>query len=125
MINIRPFASSQKPNESVASRDRTSTAKVLTTGAIGATFLVLAGLTLTGTVMTLILASPVIVLFSPVLVPAGIVLFLAASGLDFSGGCGMVAIMALSWLIKYASDYLAAKKRADAYGGSNFMQIGL
>ncbi|XP_050365723.1 oleosin Ara h 15.0101-like [Argentina anserina] len=124
MINTAPFASSKKPDEPVASRDRTSTAKVLTTRAVGATFLVLSVLALTGSVMVLIFASPVVVLFSPILVPVGIVLFLAASGLIFSGGCGVAGITALSWLYRYASDYLAAKRRAQAYGAS-FAQIGL
>ena len=122
--NTMPFASSQKPNEPLASRDQTSTAKVLTTGAVGATFLVLSGLTLTGTVMVLIFTSPVVVLFSPILVPVGIVLFLAACGFVFSGGCAVAAVTALSWLFRYASDHLAAKRRAHAYGGS-FVQIGL
>ena len=75
--------------------------KFLTAVTIGATLLFLSGLTLTGTVIALITATPVLVLFSPILVPAGIVIFLAATGFIFSGGCGVAAITALSWLYNY------------------------
>ncbi|KAK9983073.1 hypothetical protein SO802_032598 [Lithocarpus litseifolius] len=34
-------------------------------------------------------------------VPAGIVIFLVATGFIFSGGCGVAAITALSWLYSY------------------------
>lgn len=80
---------------------QTNIAKFLTAGAISTTLLGLSGLTLTGTVMALILATPFLVLLSPVLVPAAIVMFLAAVGFVFSGGCGMAAIAALAWLYKY------------------------
>lgn len=99
------------------------TGKFLTAGAAGITLLMLSGLTLTGTVMALIMATPVLVLFSPVLVPAAIVLFLTAAGLVFSGGCGMAAILAFSWMYKNVSSYVAATKRGNPYG--QFAQIGL
>ncbi|XP_009361547.2 oleosin Ara h 15.0101 [Pyrus x bretschneideri] len=99
------------------------TGKFLTAGAAGITLLMLSGLTFTGTVMTLIMATPVLVLFSPVLVPAAIVQFLTAAGLVFSGGCGMAAIPAFSWMYKNVSSYVAAKKRGNAYG--QFVQICL
>ncbi|KAM1134107.1 hypothetical protein ACFX19_043980 [Malus domestica] len=99
------------------------TGKFLTAGAAGITLLMLSGLTLTGTVMALIMATPVLVLFSPVLVPAAIVLLLTAAGLVFSGGCGMAAILAFSWMYKNVSSYVAAKKRGNPYG--QFAQIGL
>ncbi|XP_059655117.1 oleosin G [Cornus florida] len=75
--------------------------RFLTAATIGAVLLFLSGLTLTGTVIALIIATPVIVLFSPILVPAGIVTFLAIAGFLFSGGCGVAALMALSWIYKY------------------------
>lgn len=80
--------------------------KFLTAVTIGATLLFLSGLTLTGTVIALITATPVIVLFSPILVPAGIVIFLVATGFLFSGGCGVAAIAALSWLYSYLTGQL-------------------
>lgn len=77
--------------------------KFLTAATIGATLLFLSGLTLTGTVIALILATPVLVLFSPILVPAAIAVFLAAVGFLFSGGCGVAAITALSWIYGYVT----------------------
>ncbi|KAM1013300.1 hypothetical protein EV1_042896 [Malus domestica] len=49
--------------------------KFLIAVTIGAALFVLSCLTLTGTVLAVIMATPVLVLFSPVLLPAGIVLF--------------------------------------------------
>ena len=79
------------------------TVKFLTATTIGATLLLLSGLTLTGTVLALIMATPVLVLFSPVLVPAGIALFLVIAGFLFSGGCGVAAITVLSWIYSYVT----------------------
>ncbi|XP_027356575.1 oleosin 16 kDa-like [Abrus precatorius] len=79
------------------------TVKFITAATIGVTLLLLSGLILTGTVIGLIIATPLLVLFSPILVPAAIVLFLAASGFLFSGGCGVAAIAALSWIYNYVS----------------------
>ncbi|KAI4316073.1 hypothetical protein L6164_024090 [Bauhinia variegata] len=79
------------------------TVKFLTAVTIGVTLLLLSALTLTGTVISLILATPVLVLFSPILVPAAIVLFLAATGFMFSGGCGVAAVTALTWIYNYVS----------------------
>ncbi|KAJ0030880.1 hypothetical protein Pint_12895 [Pistacia integerrima] len=79
------------------------TVNFLTAAAIGASLLFLAGLTITGTVIALILATPLLVLFSPILVPAGMVTFLAAAGFLFSGGCGVTAITLLSWVYGYVT----------------------
>ncbi|KAB2024710.1 hypothetical protein ES319_D06G104600v1 [Gossypium barbadense] len=76
-------------------------AKFLTASTLGATLLFLSGLTLTGTVIALIIATPLMVIFSPVLVPAGITIFLVTTGFLFSGGCGVAALTALSWIYNY------------------------
>ena len=76
-------------------------ARFLTATTLGATLLFLSGLTMTGTVIALIMATPLMVLFSPILVPAGIVTFLMITGFLFSGGCGVAAITALSWTYNY------------------------
>lgn len=78
-------------------------AKFLTAATVGAVLLVLSGLTLTGTVISLVIATPVLVLFSPILVPAGIVVFLVATGFLLSGGFGVAALSALSWIYSYVS----------------------
>ena len=77
--------------------------KFMTAGTIGAALLVLSGLTLTGTVVALVVATPVLVLSSPILVPAAIVVFLVASGFFFSSGCGLAAIMVSLWIYNYVT----------------------
>lgn len=63
----------------------------------------LSGLTLTGTVIGLIVATPLMVLFSPVLVPAVITMGLLTAGFLFSGGCGVAAATALTWIYRYVT----------------------
>ncbi|KAB2072576.1 hypothetical protein ERO13_A07G022188v2, partial [Gossypium hirsutum] len=77
------------------------TAKFLTATTLGAMLLFLSGLTFTGTVFALVMATPLVVLFSPVLVPAGLAILLVTTGFLFSGGCGVAAITALSWIHNY------------------------
>lgn len=79
------------------------TVKFFMATAIGASLLFLSGLTVTGTVIALILATPLLVLFSPILVPAGIAIFLATVGFLFSGGCGLTAITLLSWVCGFVT----------------------
>lgn len=67
------------------------------------TILVLSGLTLTGTVIGLVLATPLLVIFSPVLVPAAIVIFLLGTGMVSSGGFGVAAVSVLSWAQQYVT----------------------
>ncbi|KAF3446713.1 hypothetical protein FNV43_RR11893 [Rhamnella rubrinervis] len=92
---------SQMPFEPAPSTRQT--VKFLTATTIGTVLLILSGLTLTGTVIALILATPLLVLFSPILVPAGITIFLAITGFVFSGGCGVAAILSLSWIYNYVT----------------------
>lgn len=78
-------------------------AKFVTATTIGGSLLVLSGLILTGTVLGLILVTPLLVLFSPVLVPAAIVLFLVTAGFLFSGSCGAASVASLTWIYRYVS----------------------
>ncbi|ONK73531.1 uncharacterized protein A4U43_C04F32600 [Asparagus officinalis] len=59
------------------------------------------GLTLAGTVIALTVATPLLVIFSPVLVPAAIAVFLITSGFVTSGGFGVAALSVLGWMYKY------------------------
>lgn len=95
----RPW--SQTPYESAPSARQA--AKFVTAAAIGVALLAVSGLILTGTVIELVLATPILVLFSPVLVPAGITLLLITAGLLFSGSCGVAAVAALSWIYRYTA----------------------
>ncbi|KAE8675527.1 Oleosin 16 kDa [Hibiscus syriacus] len=59
----------------------------------GGSFLLLSGLTLAGTVIALTIATPLFVIFSPVLVPA-----LIAKAL-----VGVAAVTVLSWFYRYVT----------------------
>ncbi|CAI9768246.1 unnamed protein product [Fraxinus pennsylvanica] len=77
--------------------------KAATAATAGGSLLVLSGLTLAGTVIALTLATPLLVIFSPVLVPAALTIFLIGSGLLASGGFGVAAISVLSWIYRYVT----------------------
>ncbi|KAI5670295.1 hypothetical protein M9H77_10659 [Catharanthus roseus] len=77
--------------------------KAATAATAGGSLLVLSGLTLAGTVIALALATPLLVIFSPVLVPAAIATFLICSGFLASGGFGVAALSVLSWIYRYVT----------------------
>ena len=77
--------------------------KAATAVTAGGSLLVLSGLTLAGTVIALALATPLLVIFSPVLVPAGITVFLLVTGFLSSGGFGVAALSVLSWIYRYVT----------------------
>lgn len=68
---------------------------------VGGTLLALAGLTLVGTLTGLAVTTPLFILFSPVLVPATIVIGLAVTGFLTSGACGLTALSSFSWVMNY------------------------
>uniref|UniRef100_A0A0D6R461 Oleosin n=1 Tax=Araucaria cunninghamii TaxID=56994 RepID=A0A0D6R461_ARACU len=67
----------------------------------GAILLVLTGLTVAGTVVGLVVLTPVLIFFSPILIPVGTVLFVAAAGLFSVGGFGLAVFSLVSWLYNY------------------------
>ncbi|KQJ83905.1 oleosin 16 kDa [Brachypodium distachyon] len=75
--------------------------KAATAATAGGSMLVLSGLILAGTVVALTVATPVLVIFSPVLVPAAVALALMAAGFVTSGGLGVAALSVFSWMYKY------------------------
>lgn len=75
--------------------------KAATAVTAGSSLLVLSGLTLASTVIALTIATPLLVIFSPVLVPATIGIFMLAAGFLASGGFGVAALSVLSWIYKY------------------------
>lgn len=68
---------------------------------VGGTLLALAGLTLAGSVIGLLVTSPLFIIFSPVLVPAAIVVGLAVAGFLSSGALGLTGLSSLSWVLNY------------------------
>ncbi|OIT03721.1 PREDICTED: oleosin 1-like [Nicotiana attenuata] len=77
--------------------------KAATAVTAGSSLLVLSGLTLAGTVIALTVATPLLVIFSPVIVPAVITIFMLVSGFLASGGFGVAAISVLSWIYRYVT----------------------
>lgn len=75
--------------------------KAATAVTAGGSLLVLSGLTLAGTVIALTIATPLLVIFSPVLVPAVIAVGLLILGFLTSGGFGVAAVTVLSWIYRY------------------------
>lgn len=78
-------------------------AKASTAVALGGSLQVLSGLTLTGTVIALALATPLLVIFSPVLVPAAITVFLLFAGFVTSGSLGAAGAFVLYWMYSYGA----------------------
>lgn len=77
--------------------------KAATAVTAGGSLMVLSGLTLAGTVIALTIATPLLVIFSPVLVPAVITLGLLIMGFLASGGFGIAAVTVLSWIYRYVT----------------------
>ncbi|XAR71834.1 hypothetical protein NMG60_11018270 [Bertholletia excelsa] len=77
--------------------------KTTTAVTAGGSLLVLSGLTLAGTVVALTLATPLLVIFSPVLVPAAITVCLLMAGFAASGGFGAAAVSVLTWIYRYVT----------------------
>ncbi|XP_051115285.1 oleosin H1-like [Andrographis paniculata] len=66
---------------------------------IGASLLGLAGVTMVGTLIGLAVATPLFVIFSPVLVPAAILLAGAVAGILTSGAFGLTGLSSFSWVV--------------------------
>lgn len=75
--------------------------KVATVATAGGSLLILSELTLAGTIVVLTIATPLMVIFSPVLVLVAITIFMVISGFLASGGFGVAAVSILSWIYRY------------------------
>ncbi|KAL4577166.1 hypothetical protein LXL04_013270 [Taraxacum kok-saghyz] len=79
-----------------------STSKVLAVMAllpIGGILLGLAGITLVGSMIGLAIATPVFIIFSPIIVPAVLTIGLAVAGFLTSGTFGLTGLSSLSFLM--------------------------
>ncbi|XP_017217458.1 oleosin H2 [Daucus carota subsp. sativus] len=90
---------------------------ILTVFPLGGLLLLLSCITLTGTIIALVVATPLFVIFSPVLVPAVVALALAVTGLLTSGAFGVTALSSLAWLVKYL-------RRGGRDGGGHAAEMG-
>ncbi|KAJ8772343.1 hypothetical protein K2173_027520 [Erythroxylum novogranatense] len=77
--------------------------KVATAATAGGSLLVLSGLTLALTAIALTIATPLLVIFSPVIVPAVITAALLIMGFLASGGFGIAAVTVLSCIYRYVT----------------------
>lgn len=68
---------------------------------LGAALLCASGIALAATVTGLALATPPLVIFSPVLIPFALAAGLIASGLLASGALGVAGVSALTWAVGY------------------------
>ncbi|CAL4912080.1 unnamed protein product [Urochloa decumbens] len=85
-----------QPQQSAAA----AVAKALVAGTVAFSMLLLSALALTGTVLALIVATPLLVIFSPVLLPAAITVALLTAGFVSSGGFGAAAAGVLAWIYR-------------------------
>ncbi|KAF5755239.1 putative oleosin [Helianthus annuus] len=77
--------------------------KTATAATLCGSLMVLSGLTLAATVIGLVVATPLLVIFSPVLVPALITLSLIFGGFLASGGLGATASFVCYWMYRYVT----------------------
>ena len=102
---------------------------------VGGILLLLAGLTLAGTLTGLVVATPLFIIFSPVLIPATVAIGLAVAGFLKSGVFGLTALSSFSWILNYiretqpASENLAAAAKhhlaeAAEYVGQKTKEVG-
>ncbi|KAL0355392.1 UNVERIFIED_CONTAM: Oleosin [Sesamum radiatum] len=61
----------------------------------------LSGLSLTGTMIALAVATPGLVFFSPIIIPSVLSLLLITAGFMFSGCCLAAALAATVWMCRY------------------------
>ncbi|KAK9052340.1 hypothetical protein SSX86_028969 [Deinandra increscens subsp. villosa] len=90
----------QQQHQPQLSRQLVKTATAVT---LGGSLMVLSGTLLAATVIGLVVATPVLVIFSPVLVPALVTLSLIFSGFLTAGGLGGTATFVFYWMYRYVT----------------------
>ena len=73
---------------------------------LGGGLLALAGLTLAGSLIGLAVLTPLFLLFSPVLVPAALLVALAVTGFLASGALGLTGLSSMGYLLNQARGML-------------------
>ncbi|XP_058751331.1 oleosin-like [Vicia villosa] len=91
----------RKLQDNLHATNSTQLAGILTLLVTGSIFLLLTGLTVSGTVFALIFFSPLIIVSSPIWVPAGTFFFLLAAGFLSICGFGVIAVAGSSWSYRY------------------------
>ncbi|KAM7479867.1 hypothetical protein LguiA_028080 [Lonicera macranthoides] len=101
MAEHHPAASSLKQTIQEKGPSTSQVLAVVTLFPLGGVLLFLAGITLAGTLIGLMVATPIFIICSPVLVPAALTIGLAVTGFLTSGAFGITALSSLSWIINY------------------------
>ncbi|KAI3707388.1 hypothetical protein L6452_25852 [Arctium lappa] len=78
-------------------------AKATTAVSLGVSLTVLSGLTMSATIIGLVLLTPLLLIFSPVLIPAILTFFLIFAGFLTSGLLGITAAYVFYWMYRYVS----------------------
>ncbi|XP_076931863.1 oleosin 16.4 kDa-like [Bidens hawaiensis] len=91
---------------------------------VGLTLLGLAGITLAGTLIGLALATPVFVIFSPILVPAVLTIGLAMAGFLTSGTFGLTGLSSLSFLVNSLRQLTGSVQDLVEYTGQKTKDVG-
>ncbi|CAM6095354.1 unnamed protein product [Calypogeia fissa] len=81
--------------------NRQQTLGLLAWVAVGMAVLTVGGVTVTGGAVFLAVAIPVVIFFSPILVPIGGFLLLSTVGILVAVGIGLAALSAVIWLYRY------------------------
>ncbi|XP_073119835.1 oleosin H1-like [Henckelia pumila] len=102
-VQVRPQQQYRLPEGGLdAPRKGYSTSQILaviTLLPVSGTLLCLAGLTLLGSLIGLAVATPLLVIFSPILVPAVILIGGATTAFLTSGAFGLTGLSSLSWVL--------------------------
>ncbi|CAJ1946651.1 unnamed protein product [Sphenostylis stenocarpa] len=72
----------------------------------GGTLLLLSSVSFMASLGGLAVITPLLILFSPVLVPAAVVIGLAAAGVLVACACGLVGLASFSWVVSYVQQML-------------------
>lgn len=91
----------QRPYEGSVSVSITKVLAIVTVLPVGGTLLALSGMTFIGTLIILALATPMFVIFSPVIVPATAVIGLSVFAFLSSGALGLTGLSLMSYFVGY------------------------
>ncbi|KAL1211284.1 Oleosin 5 [Cardamine amara subsp. amara] len=103
-LQVRPVPAHEGGIKVVHPKSGPSSTQVLAVVAgvpVGGMLLTIAGLTLAGSVIGLMLAFPLLLIFSPVIVPAAFVIGLATTGFLASGALGLAGLSSMSWVLNH------------------------
>ncbi|KAL1333920.1 oleosin 16.4 kDa [Arachis ipaensis] len=94
----------QQDHQDVSATKERSSSHILALATLlpfGASLLFLAGVTLLATLIGVALATPLFIIFSPILIPAALVIAFSVSGFLTSGAFGVTSVSSFAWMASY------------------------